>query len=214
MMRRVLSMKGSEFVLSTCIRGKKLHRLFAALLFLMLLWQVFSHATYLFRNADYGSRAFILDFHLEEENSLDVVYIGGSNVYCYYDTMIAWEKYGITSYCYSVPQMDAGVMLSAIKDVLQSQSPQLIICDVRKFLSSCWYDEITMGVRNVLDSYDVDFDRLEAVDYYRRINGFSFHEMLPEYLDLIYYHTNYSALASAAHWDLVQNSLGGGYRTA
>lgn len=195
-------------------KRKSVKRVFELGIFFLMLYNAFSHVTYLFRNASFSDRAFIQGFHSAEKDPIDVVYIGGSNVYCYYDPMIAWNEYGITSYCYSVPQMDAAVMLSAVKDIYKEQSPKLVICDVRKFLSEFWYDEITMGVREVLDSYDIGIERLMMVDYYRKISGLSVEETIPEYLDLVYYHTNYDVLSSPINWALTKNRVGGGYRMA
>lgn len=190
--------------------SKTIQKAILLMVFLCIFMKVFSLFTYLFRNADFAGRAFILDFRSEENNTIDVAYVGASSVYCYYDPMVAWKELGLASYCYSVADMDAAVMISSIKDIQKTQSPQLIICDARRFLSSYWTDKITMGTRNILDSLDFGLERFCAVDYYRNIHELSYIEAIPEYFDLIYYHTNYSALASSEHWNLANNSLGGG----
>lgn len=127
------------------VHWKALKRVVAFSFFLLIMWQSFVHLTYLFRNAD-ARRMNYLSFYEEKENSLDVVLVGGSNVFVYWDPMQAWGSHGITSFDYSMDSMPAAVMLTAVKEIVKTQSPKVIVIDVRKFLTSFWDTEMTGGI--------------------------------------------------------------------
>lgn len=181
------------------INKKAVLRAIACLLFLLLAWQMFLHLTYLFRNTRWD-RATISAFQSVEENTIDVVFIGGSNIYRYWDPFQAYYEQGIASYNYSTSGMPAATAIAAIKDVRKTQEPKLFVVDARKFLTTYWDAEVNASFRNVVDSQNLSFDRLAAVDYFRRLNGLSITETLSSYIDLIYYHSNADALASGRNW--------------
>ncbi|MDE7016363.1 MAG: hypothetical protein K2P65_02145, partial [Lachnospiraceae bacterium] len=83
----------------------KIKKFIAFLVFLLLIWEVFIHCTYLFRDTYRAGRQNLVGFYSEKEDSLDVVLIGASSVYRYWDCMYAWKGYGIASYDYSVGSM-------------------------------------------------------------------------------------------------------------
>lgn len=119
--------------------------------------------------------------------------------------------YGVTSYCYANPNLDASVMKSGIKDICKRQSPKLVICDVRKFLSSFWYVGLTGSLRDVVDSYDLGLDRLELINYAKEINQIPNDEIIPLIFDFTYYHSNYSALSLHDSWLLIDNRINADY---
>ena len=180
-------------------------KLIAFLLFVLIIWEVFIHCTYLFRNTDQVARQNVVGFYAEEENSLDVVLVGASCIYRYWDVMKAWNDYGIASYNYSVSAMAAGSTISAIKEIQKTQNPQLIIFDTRKLVKRYYDEEVQMPFRNAVDSMDYNLNRLQAVEYYRKLNGLSVEDTVSSYIDLIEYHNNYAALSNPVNWKLWDN---------
>lgn len=68
-------------------------------------------------------------FYQEEENSLDVVLIGASDVYTGYSPAYAYEKYGFTSYSYAIEGNYTGLFINQIKEVLSRQKPKCILIE-------------------------------------------------------------------------------------
>lgn len=175
----------------------------AFLIFALLIWLVFLRCTYLFRDTYRAGRQNIVGFYSEEEDSLDMVMIGASCVYRYWDCMHAWKEYGITSYDYSVGSMSAAATIFAIRDIEKTQSPQLLVFDVRKLLSS--FPDTVGGIWGTLDAQDYDGNRLAAVRYYCSLNEVPFGETLEDFVDIIRYHDNHAALSSKLSWQLWDN---------
>ena len=186
---------------------KGLGQLARAAGFLLLAGCLFLFFTYLFRN-DSTNRKSALAFHEEEKDTIDLVFIGASSVYRYWDPIEAYKQAGITSYSYSFQQMSSGVLLTAVKDVMKAQSPNAVAVEIRSFLRDRSDQGFSLGVRNYLDSLPFDLDRLRGADYFRRVTDMSFADASAGYLDLMLYHSNYEALTSPSHWALADNRLG------
>ena len=69
-------------------------------------------------------------FYMEEENSLDVVFIGASEVYSDFSSGQAYDEFGFTSYPYATGANPISVYKSELKEILKKQSPKLIICEI------------------------------------------------------------------------------------
>lgn len=188
-------------------RKQNAGKVFKVAVFLTIIFLLFLFFTYLMRNTDYNARQNVLDFY-EEETELDVVFIGASNIYRYWDPMGAWEAEGIATRNYSVSSMDAATYLPAIKDILRTQNPKLIVVEARRFRKAEDFGKIAVGARNMLDSLDYDFSRLEAVHYYCEKMDISWEDAISLYIDLIQYHDNYEALATKLNWQLADNRNG------
>ncbi|MCM1124039.1 MAG: hypothetical protein NC416_15770 [Eubacterium sp.] len=186
---------------------QRVKELAAAVVFLILAYEVFIHCTYLFRNTERAARQNILGFYEEESDSLDVVCVGTSSVYRYWDPMHAWDLYGFISYDYSVSAMSRGTVLTAIKDLRRTQSPEVIVVDVRPFLNLNALSELDYPERNMLDSIDHGLTRLQGVKYLFDNSDISRQEAGAVYMELAQYHNNKTALAEALNWQLMDNRL-------
>lgn len=185
------------------IEKQKMKKIIAFLVFIFLIWEIFIHCTYLFRDTNREGRQNIVGFYDEEENSLDIVFVGASCVYRYWNCMQAWKRYGITSYNYSVGSMSSATTVFVIKEIEQTQTPQLIVFDVRKLLSR--FPETPGGVWGTLDSQDYNFNRLSAVKYYCDLNNIGMNDAWADFIDIMTYHSNHEALSSELSWQLWDN---------
>ena len=172
-------------------------RAIALCVFLFLVCQTVLHLTYLFRNTGW-SRYNLSGFYSEPQNSLDVVFIGGSNVFRYWNPVLAYEEAGFTSYNYAV-EFGTPLLIEAVEDIRRYQEPRLFVVDPRHFLSRYWENASTIGYYNQLDSQDITPERLRAVAYYRTVST-SGRGAVSSLFDLIYYHSHLSALSSQEHW--------------
>ena len=76
----------------------------------------------------------IRDFYMEEENSLDVVFLGASEIYSGFAPGYAYEQHGFTSYMYTISANPGSLYKSQLKEVLSRQNPQLIMVEINGFL--------------------------------------------------------------------------------
>ena len=69
-------------------------------------------------------------FRIEEDNSLDVVLIGSSDIYTGFSSAYAYGLQGFTSYPYTVASCPVTLWKTMLEETLRSQSPQLIVVDI------------------------------------------------------------------------------------
>lgn len=73
-------------------------------------------------------------FYVEDKDSLDVVFIGASDVYAGFASPYAYDKYGITSYPYATQSAPPQIVLPQIKEVIKYQDPKMIVVEINAIL--------------------------------------------------------------------------------
>ncbi len=83
---------------------------------------------------DRRARIFIRGFYKEPKNSIDVILIGPSELYSDFNSPLAWQEYGFTSYSLSVPAMTENLYKPALETALSRQKPKLVVFEIAGFL--------------------------------------------------------------------------------
>jgi len=125
-------------------------------------------------------------FYMEDEDSLDVVMIGASELYMGYVPAVAYRDYGITSYNYCVQSGPVYLWKYQVEEILKRQSPQLIIIEV----NGATYDQEgldrTAPLRIVTDHMPLSMNKINLVKEH------AFEDELSYIVPLIKYHSNWS----------------------
>lgn len=69
-------------------------------------------------------------FYSLKKNSVDVVFVGSSNVHCNINPNVIWDQFGITSYDFSSDLQDLGTSYYYLKQAFETQSPKVAVIDV------------------------------------------------------------------------------------
>lgn len=171
--------------------------------FLCLGFRLFCDVTYLFRDISYGRRHMT---GIKSESDIDMIYIGGSAAFVYWEPLKAWTDCGFTSYLLATSSIPAESLVPYMKEAEKYQNPSLYVIGVRAFQ---YYsdDEQEEGVRRSSDVMDITsmarYDLLNRYFENRRIAENT--DILSYYVDIIKYHTNTNNLASKTTWDLIHN---------
>ena len=80
------------------VMKKNIKRILSIFLLIMIVFGIMSYTQVRFDH----NNVRIEGFYREEANSLDVLFVGASEVYSDYSPVYAYEKYGFTSYNYSI----------------------------------------------------------------------------------------------------------------
>ena len=73
-------------------------------------------------------------FYLEEKNTIDVAFVGSSEVYASFSPGMAYDKFGFTSYDYATASGSPTASITQVKEIMDNQSPKLIVMEVNAFL--------------------------------------------------------------------------------
>ena len=103
----------------------------------------------------------IRDFYLEEENSLDVVFIGASDVFTGYAPGYVYDRFGFTSYMYAIDANPSSLYKYQIKEILKTQDPQLIFVEVNGFFEGDSEDEARL--RQFTENIPMSVNKIEAI---------------------------------------------------
>ena len=111
---------------------KVLQKTILVLIFVIIFVLFLRIMTYIMKPAESDLKN-IAGFYNEEKNSLDMVYIGGSAAFWYYAPLQAFETEGIASYNYAARNIEPELYKTMVKEILKTQSPELIVIDARCF---------------------------------------------------------------------------------
>ena len=159
------------------LRTLKFIALILPLLFLCIVAQ-----EYLFDYRNYDTVR-IEQFYEEEEDSLDVVIIGASEIFTGFAPGYAYDKYGFTSYMYAMDANQGSLYLSQLKEVQKHQSPEILMVDLYGFLradDTMLFDEARL--RLYVESIPLSVNKVETV------MDHPCEEKLSYFLPLIMYH--------------------------
>ena len=184
------------------ISFQKIKPLISVICFLILIYVVFQSLTYMMRGNNGDT---IRGLYTEPENTIDVLCVGPSSVYEYFTPLKAYHDYGFTSYDFGAGGIDAELYPYLIKEALKTQSPQVILADVRKLLSAEHDEEIGAYFRNGSDAMKLSLNRIEGIHYFCEKNNIPDKNALNTYLDIIFYHANYDRLGEKNTWGYIDN---------
>lgn len=162
--------------------------------------------SYLYRPVT-TSRENICGFYAEKKNTLDMVYIGGSACYVYWEPLAAYDKYGFTSYNFAADAMPPQVIRYCMEEILKTQSPEVFLVDLRPFQYGDLYDEVTSSVnykreapiRNVTDNMNYSVNRAAMIE--NCVEG----ETAAYHFDIAKYHSLLISLITPRNWGYITN---------
>ena len=88
--------------------------------------------SYMVRHVNENRKNFA-GFYNEKENTLDMVYVGGSACFLSYQPLRSWNKYGFTSYNLAHNSPTPQSIKYYMEEAEKTQNPQLFLVDLRPF---------------------------------------------------------------------------------
>ena len=115
-------------------------------------------------HADHN-RQRVKGFFCEEENSLDIVFMGASDVYADYAPGYAYKQNGLTSYLFATQANSILNYKNQLKNIIKHQSPKLIVIELNGALNEDVKDVTKeANLRNYVDNIPLDELKLEWVE--------------------------------------------------
>ncbi len=131
------------------------------LLLVMVSCLILQH--YFLRNMDHNSLR-VDGFYQEERNSLDVVFIGASDIYTSFMPGRAYEQYGFTSYLLASESIPSEGVKTAVKEVVRTQHPGMIVIEANAFLYGNDQNESNQAhIHKFFDNVPLSFNKLEYI---------------------------------------------------
>lgn len=147
---------------------------------------------------EYNTTSKVKGFYAEEENTLDVIFVGSSQMYADMAPAVLFEEYGIASYDFCANEQPLWVSYYYIKEALAHQNPQAIVLDVFTVYGDDYEDEGVMHIN--LDDLPMGKNKVDAIR-----DGVPADLRYSYYLPMAKYHNTWTGLyegkATAAFYD-------------
>ena len=146
-----------------------------------------------------ASRKNLCGFYAEKDRSLDVIFVGASSCFAFWEAPEAWNSYGFTSYDFATGTMPPQMIRYCLQEIRKTQDPKLYVIDLRPFTAAevgYYLEREVMNMdhdvplRNVSDNFKYSLNRFEMI---RECVPDSY-DKIPYYIDIIKYHTEWPRL--------------------
>jgi len=174
---------------------KKYQKVLKTVLFCIGLALMIAGMQRVFSTTDSRIYQTVKGFYKEPNDSLDAVYIGGSNVYAYWQGALAWNDCGIAVYPLSVPSMPAHAFKYLIEEARKTQPDALYIINLNE------YKNPRVTVQNM--HYLVDFmpfsmSKIRMINDLSGVADITGFSKLEYYFPIIRFHSGWSELESGS----------------
>lgn len=106
----------------------------------------------------------IRGFYLEDKDSLDVVFLGVSDIYSGIIPSRLYSEYGITSYDFASADSSVSLWKSQVKEILKRQNPQYIVVEINGVVEGD--DDVlndNSGLRRYTDGMPLSWNKIETI---------------------------------------------------
>lgn len=126
-------------------------------------------------------------FYEEPQNSLDLIFIGSSNLFSTMNPAVLWKEQGITSYVFGANEQNMGLSYYYLQEALEHQQPQTVVLD----MFYCSYGEMQRDsvVRINLDDMRWGKNKVEAI-----LHNVPKSEQMSYFLPIMKYHDRWKDL--------------------
>lgn len=146
-------------------------------------------------NANHNTER-IRGFYLEDEDSLDVVVVGSSEVYCDYSAGLAYEECGYTSYPFATEANTARNYEAIIREIKRTQDPKLIVIEINGAI----YGDVNLSkevnLRRVTDNIPLNENKIDLVE-----KGAT-SDQIEYYVPFIKYHDSWDNFGNSIGWSI------------
>ncbi len=144
-------------------------------------------------------------FYLEDKNSIDVVTIGSSEIYCAFAPGLNYKECGFTSYPFATEGNTVRNFKAMYKEAVRTQDPKLIVIEINGALYSDANMERDANLRRVSDNIPLNENKTDL------INSSVTENKIEYYLPFIKYHGSWDKLQNTFAWtiSLMQDKLRG-----
>jgi hypothetical protein len=133
---------------------------FKSFLFLIICTVILTVLSYIFRPV-WNTDDILTGYNHETKNSIDVLFVGDSDIYNGISPMEIYEKYGITSYDYASSAASNLLMYYMMLEALKTQTPKVVVMDETSIFG---YKEGETNTHRAMDLLPLDNVKLSLIN--------------------------------------------------
>lgn len=132
-------------------------------------------------------------FYDEREGSLDAVYLGSSNCLAFWNSMVAWEQYGITVHPFSNNSQQFTAAEYLIKEARKTQPDAVFVVNV----NTLGLKTDVISLHRMFDNMPFSLNKLEALAAMTEMYDLTGEEKQELYFPILRYHSRWGDLKSS-----------------
>ncbi len=164
-----------------------------ALIFALLLAVSASVALDPFRISTQRTRDHQRNFPREKRGSIDVVFVGASNVHAFWQPMLAWTDHGISSYNYSVDSLPILAVRYLLDNARKTQPDALYVIPLNLFKRRTSADTIE-NIHRVVDYMPASLNKFRMIRSLADAAGLTLSERAELFFPIIRFHSRWDSL--------------------
>ena len=140
------------------------------------------------------------DFYSESKNSLDVFYVGSSNVNNNFNSVLAYKEYGFTTAMLSSESQHFSSILHLIKEGLKYQNPKVVVIDISRIKDMIKVAEMNQfqyfDQRKTIDALKFSKNKISAIYDLIKYDELSFDKYMTFFMPHLIYHDSWKEVTS------------------
>ena len=131
------------------------------------------------------------DMYKQKKNTIDVLYVGDSNIYAGVSPLDIYNLNGVTGFSASTPAQDVNGSYYIIREFFKRQNPKLVMLETGEFFTEMNHVS-ELGKRSEIDFMKLGINKLELInddDF-----NFSNYEKLTFIFPILKFHTRYKKI--------------------
>lgn len=131
------------------------------------------------------------DMYKQDKNTIDILYLGDSNVYTGISPLEIYDKTGITGFSASTPQQDVIGSYYATREFFKKQNPKIVMLETGEFFTpSETFTEL--GTRSETEYMNLNINKLQLIN--EKSFDYSISEKISYIFPIFRFHDRYSKL--------------------
>lgn len=140
---------------------------------------------------EWYSSYIITDYYKKKKDTVNVLYVGSSNIYAGISPLEIYEKTGITGYDMSTPEQKVWTSYYELKEAFKTQSPKVVFLESSEFFCSP-NDQAEPSIRKAIDPLKWSDNKVDMIN--DSIYNFSSFDKLSCYVPILRFHSRWSNL--------------------
>ena len=132
-------------------------------------------------------------FYREKPGSLDCVFVGSSNAYCFWEPVFGWDRYGITSWNFAVPGMPMQAVKYYIIEARKTQPDALIMVNLNCFRNET-AEPLLKGIHFAVDYFPFSVNKIRMINALNAGPERDYSVLLESFFPIIRFHSRWSDL--------------------
>ena len=147
----------------------------------------------------------ISDFYKEPKNSLDVVYVGSSNAYAHFNTVLAYKEYGFTTGLMASDTQPIQSLKYLLKEVKKYQTPKVYVIDLGHIHH--YKNDDVGAIRKIIDEMPLSFNRLALTKKLLEESKIKKKDYINYYFSFLMYHNTWEYIGNLKRDNLYKGYL-------